>query len=971
MKTAKSLRLIFLASAAVLAIVGCSDTDISSPGAATPPTSPPPPPPPPPPPAASTIDLVPTAGCPTGTSETTFDAIASEGFSSIDVCAIGDAGATTTTITSDLTIPANTTVAVRGAVFIGEDGGTSATLTLEEGAVLYGAAAAGTGDGSDDYVVISRGSQLVVNGTETNPVRMTARAAINDENTSSSIIEAGTNAQWGGLIINGFAPINACIDATAAGGSAGCEKSGEGASGLFGGDDPTDSSGSIDYLIVEYAGARLTNEDELNGIAFQGVGSGTSVSHVQVHNNLDDGIEWFGGTVSAQYVVITGAGDDSLDWTDGWQGSLQYAVVNSTVPSSGDPRGIEADNRDGDNSKTPISSPNLSNFTLIGSAGNQQGILLRRGTRGNVVNGIVAGGYTPGLDIDNSFTYENLANGNLVVGSLFIDADATLASDSDDTTDYDPATTGVQTLATYAAANNIVGGNNSLSDRYFPGVEELGVPVFPTAGIGNLVATSFIGAFSDTETEANNWANFALPGTLFPPADCPVGTTENGTLDGKRLCQIPGGALTSDMTLANGDELIYELNGTVVVGADLGPDPASPLAGGNSVTLTIDPGVTVVAEGNDDYLIVARGSQLVANGTASAPVVFTAKGVVDGSVTATDSLKGVWGGLVINGRAPINACIDASATGGTVGCEKSGEGASGLFGGATADDNSGRLRYTRVQYAGVRLTNEDELNGIAFQGVGSGTDVSYVQVANNLDDGIEWFGGTVSASNIVVTGVGDDSIDWTDGWQGSLQYAIAYPGVAGTDGGMSGDPRGIEADNRDGANDKTPFSAPDLSNITLINSGDAATQQGVLLRRGTQGTLVNSIVADWSTGLDVDSAQTFTNFTNGDLVIASLFLDNSANFATDGDNPADASLGVPAFVAGDNIVTGTKSLSGFSFVSGATGVVPGTAEAGVPVYDVTGIGNLVPTTYVGAVEDANDDWFLGWTVDLSGNATSN
>ncbi|WP_084400007.1 hypothetical protein [Henriciella aquimarina] len=960
MKTAKSLRLVFLASAAALAIVGCSDTDISSPGAGSPPSSPPPPPPPPPPPASSTIDLIPSAGCPTGTAEATFDAIASEGFSSVDVCALGDEGADQTILTTDVTIPAGVTVAIRGAVFVGEDDGTSATLTLNEGAVLYGAAADGTGDGSDDYLVINRGSQIQVNGSESAPVRMTARAAINDDNTNSSIIENGTQAQWGGLIINGYAPINACIDGSATGGTADCEKQGEGASGLFGGGDAGDNSGSISYLSVEYAGARLTTDDELNGIAFQGVGSATNVDHVQVHNNLDDGIEWFGGTVSAKYVVITGAGDDSLDWTDGWQGSLQFAVVNSDVPTSGDPRGIEADSREGNPTAMPVSSPNVSNFTLIGSDGNQQGILLRRGMQGLVVNGIVAGGYTPGLDIDGDETYAGLGT-DLTVASLFIDADQTFADDQDDIDNN---------LSSVAASNDIVAGNNSLSDRYFPGQEELDVPVFDVSGAGELEATTYIGAFGPSETVSANWALFAQPGTLFPPAGCPDGTTEDGTLDGKTLCLVPGGELQDDLTLANGDELIYELDGTVVVGSDLGADPANPLAGGASATLTIEPGVTVVAEGDDDYLIVARGSRLVTNGTANAPVVFTSKGVVDGSTTATDSLKGQWGGLVINGRAGINACIDGSATGGTVDCEKQGEGASGLFGGGDDTDNSGRLLYTRVQYAGIRLTNDDELNGIAFQGVGSGTEVSHIQVANNLDDGIEWFGGTVSADHVVVTGVGDDSIDWTDGWRGSLQYAIAYPGVQGTNGSMSGDPRGIEADNREGAPSKTPVSAPSVSNFTLINSGEPATQQGALFRRGMSGTIANGIIVDWSVGLDVDTDETFTNYDNGDFVIASLFLDNTQNFEDDGDNPSDASLGVPDFPAGANIVTGTNSLTGFSFVDGATGVVPGASED-IPVFDVSSTGELEATTYVGAVEDANDDWFLGWTVDLSGDATSN
>ncbi|HIG23442.1 MAG TPA: hypothetical protein EYG02_14105 [Henriciella marina] len=959
MKKANTLRLAFTTSVLALAVAACSDTSISSPGApAVPPPPPPPTSPPPPPPSSSSIQLIPSAGCPTGTSEITLPAIASEGLASVDVCAIGDAAGTNTTITQDVTIPAGVAVAIRGAVFIGEDGGTSATLTINQGARLFGAAVDGTGDGSDDYIVINRGSQIDVNGTATGVVRMTARAAINDEEVGSSLISNSTNAQWGGLIINGSAPINACIDSTATGGTASCEKSGEGASGLFGGADAADDSGEINYLSVEFAGARLTNEDELNGIAFQGVGSGTEVSHVQVHNNLDDGIEWFGGTVNARYVVVTGAGDDSLDWTDGWQGNLQYAVVYSDVPSSGDPRGIEADNRDGDNDKTPFSSPNLANFTLIGTSGNQQGILLRRGTRGNIVNGIVSGGYTPGLDIDSGQTYTNLNDGTLTVASLFIDAAQTLATDSDD-----------GPLPAYAAANNIVGGENSLQNRFFPGTQELNVPA-SNALDGNSFFddVNYVGAFSSSDTVANNWASFAQTGTLFAPVGCPTGTTENGTLDGKTLCLVPGGNLTSNLTLSNGDQLIYELDGVVGVGVDLGPDPASPVPGGVSATLTIEPGVTVVGADADAYLIVRRGSRLVTNGTANAPVVFTARSAVENPSSIEASTKGIWGGIVINGRAPINACIDAGATGGTVSCEKSGEGASGLFGGATSDDDSGRLRYTRVQYAGTRLTNEDELNGIAFQGVGSGTEVSYVQVANNLDDGIEWFGGTVSADHVVVTGVGDDSLDWTDGWTGSLQYAIAYPGVSPD---MSGDPRGIEADNRDGDNDKTPISAPNLSNFTLINSGDSATQQGVLLRRGTRGVIANGIIADWSVGLDVDSDQTYTNFGDGTLQIKSLFLDNTENFATDGDRPGGSGEGTPAFAGGDNIVTGTNSLSGFTFVPNATGVVPGSAELGVTPFAVGGIGNLQTTTHIGAVANANDTWFRGWTVDITGAETTN
>ncbi|MEL6226083.1 MAG: hypothetical protein AAFR01_03585, partial [Pseudomonadota bacterium] len=259
MKAGK-LRYAILASAAVLALVGCSDTDISSPGSATTPVSPPPPPPPPPPPAASTISLVPTAGCPTGTTESTFAAVAADGFSDVDVCALGSATGTTE-ITSDVTIPAGTTIAIQGPVFIGQDGGTSAVLTVEPGVRFFGASADGSANATDDYLVVSRGSRIEAVGTAAQPIRFTSRAAINDEEVGTSNITETSNAQWGGLVINGFAPINACDDGTATGGSAACEKTGEGASGLFGGDQATDDSGELRYVIVEYAGSRLTNND--------------------------------------------------------------------------------------------------------------------------------------------------------------------------------------------------------------------------------------------------------------------------------------------------------------------------------------------------------------------------------------------------------------------------------------------------------------------------------------------------------------------------------------------------------------------------------------------------------------------------------------------------------------------------------------------------------------------------------------
>lgn len=952
MKMAGTLRVIALASVATIALVGCSDTTIDSPGAPTPVApAPAPPPSPPPPPAASTIGLVPAAGCPTGTTQITLAAVAADGFSSTDVCALGATGGQTT-ISSNITIPANTTIALQGPVFIGADGGANATVTVGAGVRFFGASTTGSANATDDYLVVTRGSQLVVNGTEANPVRMTARAAINDEETGSRTLAADDNGLWGGLVINGFAPINDCADATATGGTAGCEKSGEGASGLFGGSNPADTSGTYRYLIVEYAGSRLTNDDELNGIAFQGVGNGTTAEYLQVHNNLDDGIEWFGGTVNVRYAAVTGAGNNSIDWTDGWSGSLQFAAVRSTLPSSDDPRGIEGDNQR-PTDKTPFSNPTISNFTMIGTAGNQQGILLRRGTKGRIINGVVTG-FQSGIDVDDAQTFTNIANSELQIASILFDVPTVFDQDSD-------PLTAAQTL-------NVRIGNNSLVDRFFPGQAERNVPVQTPPSNGFLDTTvNYVGAFSPTETASSSWANFTLPGTLFEQqvAACPTGTVDAGEITAagasaaKKLCQINGtNALTSNLTLSNGAAIVYELVNPVFVGVDQGPNPAAPVAGSASATLTIEPGVTVVADGNDDYLVIARGSRIVSNGTANRPVVMTSKGVYTGATTATKSTKGIWGGVVINGRAPINDCADSTATGGTVGCVKSGEGASGLFGGASPFDDSGQLFYTRVEYAGVRLTNDDELNGIAFQGVGSQTEASFLQVYNNLDDCFEWFGGTVSVDHIIALGCGDDSIDWTDGWTGSAQYAIVYPG----EGDMSDDPRGIEGDNQR-PNDKMPISDPKISNFTVINSGDPAVDAGAVIRRGTRGTIVNGIIVGFPTGLDVDDAATIANFNNGSLRLTSIFLDNVVEVRQDSD--------IPNYV--DTTATPLNlpnTLSGFSFRAGRQGVVPGDNENGVPVFDVTGVGTLRPTTYIGAVQNANDTWFRGWSVDENGNLVS-
>lgn len=907
-----SLKHVLLATAAGFALSACGGGTTSSPGQTggvviNPPTS-----------GGGSgsgnteINLVSAAGCDTGTTQETI----TTGSTDVIACTI------TGTITENLTLSSDNGYALEGAVFVGEDGGQNATLTIPAGTQIFGKA-------GQDYLIVSRGSRLNARGSATEPVIMTSIQDI-----VGTVDPVNDRGQWGGLVINGSAPINDCIDGTATGGTAGCEKSGEGSSGLFGGGNAADNSGTLQYLQVKYAGNLINDEDELNGIAFQGVGSGTTCDHIQVHNNADDGLEFFGGSVVCDYVVLTGIGDDSLDWTDGWTGGAQYVLVKQG-PGAGD-RGIEGDNRGSNNTLTPTSDPLISNFTFLGGDSGDTGIVVRAGTEGRMINGVIVGFQDAGVDVDDQSSLDNLASGDLSFASLFLDNSDNIES-GDDTPVFDTETV-------IAGSPNVVQGNSSLADEFFPGAAEQGVTATDpmVAGFDN---AGYIGAFSATETKDSNWAQGWTFGLFESPTECPKGTLSTGdVVGGKQICSLTG-SITSNVRLNN--NFVYQLEGAVFIGEDLGGDTANPIADRSSAILTIDAGTMLYGASGTDYLVVSRGSQIRSNGTRTAPVILTSRDEAFGtSDNAND--RGKWGGLIINGRAPINDCIDGTATGGAIGCEKSGEGSSGLFGGGAADDNSGNLFFTRVSFAGNLINDEDELNGIAFQGVGSATQVDYVQVHNNVDDGVEFFGGTVNVKHLVLTGIGDDSLDWTDGWVGKVQYVI----IDQTD--SAGD-RGIEGDNRGSNNTLTPRSNPTISNLTFV--GGAAGDTGVLVRAGTHADLYNGIVTGFQdAGFDIDDASTATEATAGNISLNS-FLIAGNNADLEADNAVEDAAQAAVIAVGSNItIGGAVTVSDESYV-------PGAPEQAVTATNVNAVDPFFDAvTYIGAVEDADDTWYQGWTL---------
>jgi hypothetical protein len=280
---------------------------------------------------------------------------------------------------------------LRGAVFVNE----GATLNIEAGTRVIGEA------GSVGTLIVLRGGRLNAIGTREAPIVF----------TSDQPVGGRARGDWGGLIINGRAPVNL----------EGGEGQGEANTGIYGGNDPNDNSGSLRYVRIEFAGVEFSPDNELNGIAFQGVGRGGSYEFIQVHMNRDDGLEWFGGTADIKYAVVSNAADDSFDWTFGWQGRAQFIAVHQRSDDAD--WGIEADNNEFNNNLLPRAHPQIYNMTICGDPDRNEGgesvraVLFRRGTAVTFRNFLITGSKTLGMQIDGGSTLEQVNNGTTQIGA--------------------------------------------------------------------------------------------------------------------------------------------------------------------------------------------------------------------------------------------------------------------------------------------------------------------------------------------------------------------------------------------------------------------------------------------------------------------------------------------------------------------------------------------------------------------------
>ncbi|HEU5171395.1 MAG TPA: fibronectin type III domain-containing protein [Gemmatimonadales bacterium] len=486
----------------------------------------------------------------------------------------------------------------------------------------------------------------------------------------------------------------------------------------------------------------------------------------------------------------------------------------------------------------------------------------------------------------------------------------------------------------------------------------------PSGGTFSQVGTSAASPFTDTGLEPNATYRYRVATVSGSTTSAFSSEAQATTLaPGRQVVNVTADITTNTTWVADN---VYRLQGFRKV------QPGA--------TLTIQPGTRIEGDVNTvgSSLFVLRGARIQAVGTPANPIVFTS------SQTVGTRQPGDWGGLIIIGNGQINRADPTNLEGTGTGADNP---LINYAGGTDNTDNSGELRYVRVEFAGFGPAPDTELNSFTFAGVGSGTTLNYLESLAGLDDAFEWFGGAVDAKYLVSYESGDDHFDMSEGYSGRLQYLIALqskilqprPGA----GNVSQDPQGIENDGCAGASctngqDSQPFTIPVVANFTLIGTPSGVTipsggGRGMVLRRGTGGLYVNGLVGRWPTaGLSVrDAATTGARQSAGLLDLDNLLVvetpalfDASNNVTVDaGSNAIDHQ---PAVTAASQLTALPTDPADAAALDWTPAGGSAAASGGLTTFSgelAARAGSAVTgTVYRGAADPSGSDkWWQGWT----------
>ncbi|NUN07842.1 MAG: T9SS type A sorting domain-containing protein [Ignavibacteriaceae bacterium] len=822
-------------------------------------------------------------------------------------------------ISSNRTLTANNSYLLRGFVRVDS----LVTLTIQPGTVIFGETA------TQGSLIIKPGGKIEASGTKEKPIVFTSEFA------KQGSSRAPRYGDWGGVIILGNAPINV------PGGRAAIEGPGD----AYGGSNPNDNSGTLRYVRIEYPGIAFSPNNEINGLTFGGVGSGTTVEYVQVSYSGDDSFEWFGGNVNCKYLIAHRGWDDDFDSDFGYSGKLQYlvAIRDPLIADQSQSNGFESDNDGTGSSNTPLTAPTWWNVTMIGPKAAssttvnslyRRGMHLRRNSQNKIGNAVIMG-WPTGILLDRSGTINGAINGTNYIKNSIIAGATTKAVDTTGSPNlsWDPAAWFTTTNSGRILTENSAVMLNDPFNLTAPGLTaKAGSPVLtgaaavPADPFFDTRGSNHVGAFDSTDWTMG-WAN-------WNPVNYVV-TNVSGQV-------VLEGNISTSRTLTA--DKSYLLRGFVRVDS--------------LVTLTIEPGTIIFGEtATQGSLIIKPGGKIQAAGTKEKPIIFTSEFTKQGSSRAPR--YGDWGGVIILGNAPINVPGGRAAI----------EGPGDAYGGSNPNDNSGTLKYVRIEYPGIAFSPNNEINGLTFGGVGSGTTVEYVQVSYSGDDSFEWFGGNVNAKYLIAFRGWDDDFDTDFGFNGKLQFLVAMRDPLIADQSQS---NGFESDNDGTGSSNTPLTAPTWWNVTMVGpkATDATTinslyRRGMHLRRNSQNKIGNSVIVGWPTGVLLDRSGTINGAINGTNYLKNSIIAGATTKAIDTTGSPNLSWDPAAWFTTTNsgrILTTSAELMlndpfnlaapSFTAKSGSPVLTGGTAVPADPFFEARG------SNFVGAFDST--DWTMGW-----------
>ncbi len=844
-----------------------------------------------------------------------------------------------------------------------------AVLTIEPGTTMRGGE--DFTNGTVGSLIITRGAKIMANGTKAAPIVFTAE---DDDGT----LTLADNQFWGGLIILGNAILNDA-DNPIINPGAGIvpEREIEGIPtgnnlAKYGGADDADNSGVLRYVSIRYGGFELSANNEINGLTLGAVGSGTTIEYVEIFNNSDDGIEFFGGTVNLKYIVSAFNEDESFDWDQGYRGKGQFWFAVQKGSGVGSNYGGEHDGGD-DPQKDflPLAQPTIYNATYIGSGvGATHGqtnatFRLKDNTGGFYNNSIFTDYKDYAVRIDDQLTKDRFNAGDLSFdNNIWFGFGASTGTIGSLTKNNTAEELGVLDAArgNTIDQNPQLGGISRTTDEGLDPRPASDGPAY-TLALSDLpandtffTATTYRGAFSSGNNWMEGWTHLDQQGYL------------TAILQGTQI--VVDTNITTDTTWTANNEYIFR----------------KPIFVEAPAVLTIEPGTTM--RGGEDFtnstvgsLIVTRGAKIMAAGTKADPIVFTAESD-DGTLTLADNQ--FWGGLIILGNAILNDADNPIINPGAgIVPEREIEGIPtgnnlAKYGGADDSDNSGVLRYVSIRHGGFELSANNEINGLTLGAVGSGTTIEYVEIFNNSDDGIEFFGGTVNLKYIVSAFNEDESFDWDQGYRGKGQFWFAVQKDSGVGSNYGGEHDGGD----DPQKNFLPLAQPTIYNATYIGSGVGATHGQTnatfRLKDNTGGFYNNSIFTDYKDyAVRIDDQLTKDRFNAGDLSFDNnIWFGFGASTGTIGSltkNNSAEELGVLDAARG-NTIDQNPQLGGISRTSDA-GLDPRPASDG-PAYT---LGRTAlpandtffePVSYRGAFSSSHN-WMEGWThLDQQGYLTA-